>query len=63
MFKKWLESQEQASWDQLLKALRSRSVQLSTLASRIENMLIGNGKGLLLLQIVYVITKVGFSLH
>ena len=63
MLKKWLESQEQASWDQLLKALRSRSVQLSTLASRIENMLIGNGKELLLLQIVYVITKVGFSLH
>ena len=44
MFKKWLESQENASWDQLLKALRSRSVQLNTLAKKIENMLVGNGK-------------------
>ena len=44
MFKKWLDTQENASWDQLLRALRSRSVQLNTLANKIENLLIGNGK-------------------
>ena len=44
MFKKWLDTQENASWDQLLRALRSKSVQLNTLANKIENMLIGNGK-------------------
>ena len=44
MFMKWLESQENASWDQLLKALRSRGLQMETLATKIENMLLGNGK-------------------
>ena len=33
MFKKWLET-ENASWDQLLEALRSPSVQLVYLASQ-----------------------------
>ena len=41
MFKKWLELQNNANWDQLLKALRSPSVQLMYLASQIERMLIG----------------------
>ena len=44
MFIKWLKSQKDASWNQLLEALRSKSVQLNALASRIENMLIKNGK-------------------
>ena len=41
MFKKWLETQENASWDQLLEALRSPSVQLMTLANQIDQMLVG----------------------
>ena len=50
MFAKWLATQESANWDQLLKALRSQSVQEMTLASRIEQMLGDtndkyNGKG------------------
>ena len=47
MFGKWLRSQVQASWDQLLKALRSKGVQLNMLASKIEHMLSENGKGFL----------------
>lgn len=39
MFAKWLEIEENASWDQLLKALRSPSVQLIHFASQIEQML------------------------
>ena len=45
MFGKWLQSQEQASWNQLLKALRSKSVQLNMLARKIEDLLSENGKG------------------
>jgi len=37
MFKKWLDSQVDTSWDQLLRALRS--VHLNALASKIEGML------------------------
>ena len=40
MFKKWLEI-ENGSWDQLLEALRSPSVQLMDLANHIEHMLVG----------------------
>ena len=38
MFSKWLETEENASWDQLLEALRSSSVNLTqtTLAKKIE---------------------------
>ena len=39
MFAKWLETEENASWDQLLKALRSPSIQLIHFASQIEQML------------------------
>ena len=39
MFVKWLDTQENASWDQLLEALRSPSVQLMHLAKQIEQML------------------------
>ena len=38
MFGKWLQ-QDGASWNQLLEALRSPSVQLMHLASKIEQML------------------------
>ena len=38
MFGKWLQ-QDGASWDQLLEALRSPSVQLMHLASETEQML------------------------
>ena len=38
MFKKWLET-ENASWDQLLEALRSPSVQLVYVAKEIEEIL------------------------
>ena len=36
MLKKWLDATEDASWNQLLEALRSRSVDLNTLANQIE---------------------------
>ena len=39
MFTKWLDTQVMASWNQLLKALRSPSVQLEYLANQIEQML------------------------
>ena len=39
MFVKWLDTQENASWDQLLEALRSPSVQLMHLANQIEQTL------------------------
>ena len=39
MFIKWLDTQVIASWDQLLEALRSPSVQLMHLASEIDQML------------------------
>ena len=41
MFSKWLEAQENASWDQLLEALRSPSVQLTNLANQIKQMMVG----------------------
>ena len=40
MFTEWLET-ENASWDQLLEALRSPGVQLMDLANHIEQMLAG----------------------
>ena len=43
MLAKWLQ-QERASWDQLLEALRSESVQRMNLANQIEQMLDTNGK-------------------
>ena len=39
MFTKWLNIQENASWDQLLEALRSPSIQRIDLASQIEKTL------------------------
>ena len=39
MFAKWLDTQENASWDQVLEALRSPGVQLMHLANKIEQML------------------------
>ena len=41
MFTKWLQTQENASWDQLLEALRSPSVQLKNLANQIDQMILG----------------------
>ena len=39
MFTEWLKTQEDASWDQLLEALKCPSVQLIDLVNRIEQML------------------------
>ena len=39
MFKLWLKKQPTASWNQLIEALREPSVELDTLASKIELML------------------------
>ena len=39
MFYKWLETEESASWNQLLGALRNQSVQLTRLACIIEELL------------------------
>ena len=41
MFAKWLDTQENASWDQLLEALRNSGVQLESLANRIGQMSFG----------------------
>jgi len=41
MFEKWLESKENANWNQLLDALKSPAVDMATLASKIEWMLVG----------------------
>ena len=41
---KWLETKDDASWDQLIKALQSSSVQLNYLASQINQMLEVRGK-------------------
>lgn len=40
MFKKWLKT-ENASWDQLLEALRSPSFQCEYLANQIKQKLVG----------------------
>ena len=55
MFRKWLASQADASWDQLLSALRSRSVQLNALANKIDNMLIGSSKCINYLKVTFVV--------
>ena len=39
MFKLWLKKQPTASWSQLIKALKEPSVELDTLANKIEQML------------------------
>ena len=39
MFKKWLEAHEDASWNQLIEALKS--VKLVHLATQIERILVG----------------------
>ena len=61
MFKKWLESQVAPSWDQLLRALRSRSVQLIALADKIDNMLIGSGKYINYLKVTFVVMATVYS--
>ena len=40
MFKLWLRKQPTASWNQLIEALRQPDIELLTLASRIEQMLL-----------------------
>ena len=40
MFEIWLQSRKDASWDLLLDALKSPSVNMKTLASSIEDMLV-----------------------
>ena len=40
MFELWLKKQPKASWNQLIEALRQPSVELDTLASKIEQMLL-----------------------
>lgn len=40
MFKKWLETDKYASWEQLIKALQSSSVQLISLAEEIKKKLL-----------------------
>ena len=49
MFMKWLDTQVIASWYQLLEALRSPSVDLVHLASKIDQMLDNENDYLLLL--------------
>ena len=39
VLKKWLDTTEDASWNQLIKALRSPSVQLNAFASQLEQMI------------------------
>ena len=40
MFKKWLERNMDASWNQLIQILRKPAIDLSFMSSRIENMLL-----------------------
>ena len=40
MFKLWLRKQPSASWNQLIEALRQPDIELHTLATRIEQMLL-----------------------
>ena len=40
MFQLWLKKQPTASWNQLIEALRQRGIELGTLASNIEEMLL-----------------------
>ena len=40
LFGKWLDTSEDATWNMLIRALRSPSVQLDYLAGQLENMLI-----------------------
>ena len=40
MFKLWLKKQPTASWNQLIEALRQPGIELGTLASKIEQMLL-----------------------
>ena len=40
MFKLWLRKQPTASWNQLIEALRQPDIELHTLATRIEQMLL-----------------------
>ena len=46
MFTLWLQRRTDASWNQLIQALRQPSVSLSYLATRIENMLLKEKDGL-----------------
>ena len=39
MFLKWLEREPDASWNQLIQALRKPNIKLETLASKVEKML------------------------
>ena len=40
MFELWLKKQPTASWNQLIEALRQPGIELGTLASKIEQMLL-----------------------
>ena len=40
MFKLWLKKQPTASWHQLIESLRQPGIELGTLASKIEQMLL-----------------------
>ena len=40
MFNMWLRKQPQASWNQLIEALRQPNIELDTLATKIEGMLL-----------------------
>ena len=44
MFKKWLDTQEDACWNDLFTALKSDSVQLNAIAREIQNLIINDGK-------------------
>ena len=45
MLKLWLQKQPNASWDQLIEALKSEGVELNYVASIIEGKLIKSAKG------------------
>ena len=44
VFKKWLDTTTDATWNQLIKALRSPSVQMDYFAGQLEQMLITQRK-------------------
>ena len=66
MFQLWLRKQLNASWNQLIEALRQPGIELDTLASKIEQMLHKAGwckPSFLILLIAIQICKYSFICH
>ena len=54
ILEKWLDTTTDATWDQLIRALRSPSIQLDHLAGQLEQMLITECKGDVLARVTTI---------